>query len=216
MRETITFVNSRGARLAGYWEVPHGNNGLYPAIVFAHGMGSGKGSPRDEALARELLAGGIISLRFDFTGHGDSEGTIEQATPDQQTDDLLWAIDYAMHRPECSGSIGLNAADTGALPALKAALADLRLSALVLRSHRVDGLLQHASMINIPTLIITGTNDRNQQACKDLYDQLKVQKELAIVTGAGHLFEEPGALEKMVRQSAEWFVEHLVPIEVKV
>uniref|UniRef100_A0A7V4LDV0 Alpha/beta hydrolase n=1 Tax=Desulfobacca acetoxidans TaxID=60893 RepID=A0A7V4LDV0_9BACT len=216
MRETIFFENSRGFRLSGYWEVPAGRDAIFPVVVFAHDSGSSKDDPLDARVARELLAGGIIPLRFDFTGTVSSDGSPQDASADQWSDDLLWALDYAFRRGECSGSIGIHAAGTGARAALTVALTDLRLSALALRSPRAEAIMPYATMVNIPTLIISGSADPRHEAVVALYNDLRIQKRLAVIENATERYEGANHADKVAEQTVKWFVEHLVPVEVQV
>ena len=216
MQEKVAFINSRGQQLAGSWELPPGGAGPFPAVVFAHDADSTKDDPIDAAVATALRDGGVIALRFDFTGHGASQGLLEEATPEQQSDDLLWAIDYALLRAECNGVIGINGAGTGSLAGLMVALTDFRLSALVLRSPKADAVMQYASMISAPTLVIAGSADPRVEPCRELYDALKVQKRLAVVTGTDSRFQDPADRDKMLKETIDWFVQHLVPVEISV
>lgn len=216
MQENVAFVNSLGRQLVGYWEPPQNRIGPFPAVVFAHDTGSSKDDPLDASIAKALLENGIIPLRFDFTGHGSSEGSLDEATPEQRSDDLLWAIDYALRRPECTGAVGINGSGAGGLVGLMVALTDFRLSALVLRSPKANALMQYTSLISAPTLVIAGSADPEAEACRELYESLKVQKKLAVITGTDGRFENPADYEKMQNETIDWFVQHLVPVEVTV
>lgn len=212
----IEFENSRGQKLMGYFELPPERSGPFPAVVFAHDAGSGKDDPLDALVAQALLHEGIIALRFDFTGHGSSQGKLEQSTPEQQSDDLLWAIDYALRRSECNGFIGINGAGMGGLAALMVALTDFRFSALVLRSPRADLIMNYAGMITTPALIIASAADPLLGPHKNLYESLKVQKRLAIISDASADFAAEQERHKVVHETVDWFTQHLVPVEVSV
>ncbi|HUU69126.1 MAG TPA: alpha/beta family hydrolase [Planctomycetota bacterium] len=212
----IEFENSRGQKLAGYWELPPDRPGPLPAVVFAHDAGSGKDDPLDALIAQGLVDAGIIPLRFDFTGHGSSRGKLDESTPEQQSDDLLWAIDYALRQAQCNGVIGIHGSGTGGLAALMVALTDFRFSALVLRNPKAGLVMQYAPMITTPALIIAGSDDPLLGPYKNLYGVLKVQKRLAIVSDAAADFAGEQERGKVLRETIDWFTEHLVPVEVSV
>lgn len=228
MAEQIRFVNSRGLKLAGEllwpdkWHGPPAHDSRagrpchaeppYSGVVFAHGMYSSKGSPRNRAIAERLREQGIACLLFDFTGHGESEGELEDAALEEQADDLRAALDQLQAHPDRVNRIGVHGSSTGGTAAVWLAAEDRRIQVLVLRAPRSAGLLERAARVKAPTLIIQGGADwQVRQESERLMPALAGEKGLELVEGAGHLFEEPGAMEKAAELAVSWFLQHLLP-----
>lgn len=185
-------------------------------VVFAHGSGSGRHSPRNRQVAEVLREAGIRTLLLDLL-------TVEEERVDIQTREhrfdigllagrVVGAIDWLDGR-EGSGSlpIGIFGASTGAAAALIAA-ADRpdRVGAVVSRGGRPDLADDSLPEVRAPTLLIVGGNDPvvidlNREA----RSRMTAETELEIVEGATHLFEEPGALERVADLAASWFRSHL-------
>jgi putative phosphoribosyl transferase len=195
--------------LEGILVIPAGSSGI---VVFAHGSGSGRFSPRNGFVARTLQEGGVATLLIDLL--------TEDEAGDRR---LVFDIDLLARRlGSIADWLGQNAdtrdlklgyfgASTGAGAALLAAvLYDGRVSAVVSRGGRPDLVLPRLGEVRAPTLLIVGGDDEpvvsmNRQA----YDALRTTKKLVIVPGATHLFEEPGALEDVARLASEWFGKYL-------
>jgi dienelactone hydrolase len=208
-------VSAVGIELEGHLNVPDGAHGV---VLFAHGSGSSRHSPRNQYVARMLRQVGLGTLLVDLLT--SEEETVDQYTRYLRFDiellamRLLGATDWLRQQPETRElAIGYFGASTGAGAALLAAAErpDL-VRAVVSRGGRPD--LAGPSLIRVraPTLLIVGGADTpvidlNERAM----ELLEVEKELRIVPGATHLFEEPGALEEVARLAADWFVRHLVP-----
>lgn len=206
IEEYVTFKTSRGFKLAGVLFAP--NAGLNDVVVFAHGTGSSKASPRNRMIANRLLSDGIASLLFDFTGHGESDGIFEQSTPDQQYDDIISALDWLNEQAIIETQfIGVNGSSTGGTAAIRAAAEDSRVQVMVLRVPRNYNVLDYAMQIKAPTLILQGSEDSIVlPEAKDIYMALPCPKELHIIKGAGHLFDEkPQYIRKMVDVTCKWF-----------
>ena len=207
----LSFVNRKGLRLAGELLVP-ATRGPHPVVVFAHGAGSGKASPRNRAVARALTAAGFAACLFDFTGHGESQGTPEESTLEQQVDDLRAALallatldDIAPRR------IGIAGSSSGAAVALRVAAGSARVGALVLRSANPEGAEWAARDVTAPTLLAVGERDAPIRAVNEsLLEDLGGPKRLEVVPGADHLFEDPEALVRATALTVAWFKEHLV------
>jgi putative phosphoribosyl transferase len=201
------------AVLEGELILPEGATGI---VLFAHGSGSSRHSPRNRRVARRLHEASIGTLLFDLLT--SKEEAIDRVTGHLRFDIGLlaerlvgttaWIGNQPGLRPLCIGYFG---ASTGGGAALVAAaeLGD-RVSAVVSRGGRPD--LAGAALPNVmaATLLIVGEYDEpviamNQAA----YEQLHCTKTLEIVPGATHLFEEPGALEGVARLATEWFQRHL-------
>ncbi|MCE5322271.1 alpha/beta hydrolase [bacterium] len=207
IEETVTFKTSRGLRLSGALLAP--DEKLRDMVVFAHGTGSSKSSPRNRGIAERLLDKGIGSFLFDFTGHGDSDGLPEQSTQDQQYDDLTCALDYLGSQTFVETRfMGIHGSSTGGTVAIHAAAEDPRIQVMVLRVPRNYDVLDFAQMVQAPTLIIQGSEDSIVlPEAHEIYDSLQCVKELHIVQGAGHLFDEAPRFQREMEEAAcEWFV----------
>lgn len=213
-------IPSGEVTLEGALELPQGARGV---VLFAHGSGSSRFSPRNQFVARVIREAGIGTLLFDlltreeesvdiYTRHlrfdigllatrlVDSTRWLEQ--------EIAWIGEQAKPQHLRTGYFG---SSTGAAAALFAAaqLGDA-IGAVVSRGGRPDLAAPVLAQVKSPTLLIVGERDEpvielNQQA----YAQLHCRKELKIVPGATHLFEEPGALEEVARLAADWFHEQL-------
>ena len=202
-------IPADGVQLDGALVVPDRATGV---VLFVHGSGSSRLSPRNTFVARNLNDAGFGTLLFDLLT------TQEDATYENRFDiDLLtWRLDRAtqwiMEQPRCSSlAIGYFGASTGAAAALNAAATyGSAIGAVVSRGGRPDLAMEALPSVQSPTLLIVGGLDDvvielNQQA----YAKLNVEKHLAIVKGATHLFEEPGTLEEVAKLAASWFTRHL-------
>lgn len=207
----VHFKNSIGLKLAGELELPEHAEKLAPAVVFSHGFRSGKDSPRAKPIANKVRQTGMATFLIDFTGHGDSEGSImDDSTIDQQIDDLKNAINLVEKQPEVDrDSIGVTGASSGGLVALREALNDKRVKAMVLRGPRVDEMLPYAKDFSIPILILVGERDPLLKDVKTFFDALESEKGLEIVSNSGHLFESEEMLSHVVDATARWFEKHL-------
>jgi putative phosphoribosyl transferase len=199
--------------LHGNLTVPDDSHAL---VIFAHGSGSSRHSPRNQLIARHLRRGGFGTLLFDMLTPSeeatDSLGNHLRFNMGLLTQRLVSAAhwlageDEARHLP-----IGFFGSNTGGGAALVAA-ADLgnEVGAVVVRGGRVDLAGGALRRVKCPTLLIVGEHDEpvrefNEETC----ELLTCEKELAVVAGAGHLFEEPGALDEVARLGVAWFDAHL-------
>jgi len=189
-------------------------------VIFAHGSGSSRGSPRNRAVAQAIRSAGMSTLLFDLLT--EEEDVLDRETARLRFDvDLLacrlqaateWAV--AQHVDSEGVSIGYFGASTGAAAALIAAAAlGERVSAVVSRGGRPDlAGGERLALVVSPTLLVVGGNDPevivlNEQALS----QLRCDKDIEIVTGASHLFEEPGALDRVAHHAIGWFRRYLQP-----
>jgi len=202
-------VQSSEARLEGMLGIPEGAKGV---VLFAHGSGSGRFSPRNQYVARVLREGGIGTLLIDLLEEWESDDRSKVFDIDLLAERLLSATEWLQQDEQTKKSpIGYFGASTGAAAALQAAAeADSRIKAIVSRGGRPDLAMDYLPRVKAPTLLIVGGNDwqvipLNQKA----YDALSGIKEMVIVPGATHLFEEPGALEEVARLARDWFSEYL-------
>lgn len=194
--------------LPGILAIPPAATGV---VVFAHGSGSGRFSPRNAHVAHVLRGGGFATLLLDLLPDADA------ADQDKIFDVALLAerLRAAAHwlrnnEPTKALEIGYFGASTGAAAALMAASSDATIRALVSRGGRPD--LANAVLPNVtaPTLLIVGGDDHVVlRLNKEALAALRCEKQLQIIPGTGHLFEEPGALDHMAQLARAWFKRHL-------
>ncbi len=206
-------VPAAGATLHGTLVLPSGASSI---ILFAHGSGSGRWSPRNQLVAAALQKRGLGTLLMDLL-------TEEEEATDARTGQLRFDIELLAKRVAEATSwlasqtatmgyrIGYFGASTGAAAALQAAAqGSVAIGAVVSRGGRPDLAGACLAKVHAPTLLIVGGSDMgvlplNQEALKTI----KAVKELAIVPGATHLFEEPGAMEQVAHLAGDWFLKHL-------
>jgi putative phosphoribosyl transferase len=185
--------------------VPLGAAGL---VVFAHGSGSSRLSPRNTYVAKELQQAGMATLLLDLLAPAEAEARKNVFDIVLLSRRLIRAAQWASEHPATRNlALGFFGASTGAGAALKAAAEPhLDVAAIVSRGGRPDLAGRALQAVRSPTLLIVGSLDGPViQTNKDAYLQLNARSELVIVPGASHLFEEPGALDEVVRLAALWF-----------
>ena len=196
--------------LPGTLSVP-GNAGAL--VLFAHGSGSGRLSPRNTIVAEALNARGIATLLFDLLSEAEE---IDRANVFEITllaDRLTEAVNWAMADPRTAGlPLGLFGASTGAAAALKAAARlGPKVKAVVSRGGRPDLAWDDLGAVAAPTLLIVGGADETVlELNAEAFGRLTGDKALKIVPGASHLFPEPGALDEVIALSARWFERYLM------
>jgi putative phosphoribosyl transferase len=199
--------------LFGNLDIPEGATGL---VVFAHGSGSSRHSPRNQFVARTLNNGGLATLLFDLLTQ--EEEAIDLRTGEHRfnigllAERLVYATSWARQQEEtCDLRIVYFGSSTGGAAALVAAAEIPQdVGAVVSRGGRPDLAGEALPKVQAPTLLIVGGNDDivielNEQA----RDRMRCEVKLEIVPGATHLFEEPGTLEHVARLASDWFVRHL-------
>ncbi len=199
--------------LMGNLEIPARAVGL---VIFVHGSGSSRFSPRNMHVAAELNQHGLATLLLDLLTH--EEQKIDSETMEFRFDIPLLAeraiaaAKWALDQPETSHlPIGLFGASTGTAAALVAAsvLKD-RIAALVSRGGRPDLAEDALEEVLCPTLLIVGGEDKQVLALnRQALLRMPARCELHVVPGATHLFEEPGTMEEVTRASADWFIRYL-------
>ena len=202
--------------LQGALRIPHGSRGI---VLFAHGSGSGRLSPRNNYVAERLSNAGLTTLLFDLLTA--EEEAIDSATAELRfdipllTDRLVAATHWTRQHPELRDmAIGYFGASTGAAAALAAAARVPEIAAIVSRGGRPDLAGSALAKVRAPTLLIVGGNDPEVLALnRSALAQLKCEARLEIVPGATHLFGEPGALESVALLAARWFEHNLQPLE---
>jgi alpha-beta hydrolase superfamily lysophospholipase len=181
-------------------------------VLFAHGSGSGRLSPRNNYVARILRENGLATLLFDLLTEAEDRIYDNRFDIDLLTHRLLLATQWAGQQAATRGlALGYFGASTGAAAALRAAAAlGPEIGAVVSRGGRPDLALDDLARVQAPTLLIVGGNDAVviELNCA-AYRELCGEKELKIIPGATHLFEEPGTLEQVATAAADWFRRHL-------
>jgi len=196
-------------RLAGDLVVPPDPLGV---VVFAHGSGSSRLSPRNVAVAGVLNERRIGTLLFDLLTPEEADDRSNVFDIDLLAERLETATRSATGRPEAAGlPVGLFGASTGAAAALVAAAhLGTGVSAVVSRGGRPDLAGPALETVTCPTLFIVGGEDLVVlDLNRDAQRMLRCEKRLEVIPGAGHLFEEPGALERVTELAADWFARHL-------
>jgi pimeloyl-ACP methyl ester carboxylesterase len=186
-----------------------------PLVVFAHGSGSGRRSPRNRTVAARLQEGGFGTLLLDLLTEEEEQleerGGRLRFDVDQLADRLVASVEWVDGRVEPAPILGYFGASTGAAGALVAAVRQReRISAVVSRGGRPDLAGDLLPLVTAPTLLIVGGHDRavlgmNQQAL----GQLRAPARLEVVPRATHLFEEPGTLEQVADLAVDWFARYL-------
>ncbi len=208
---TVHFRNGRGLRLAADLLLPE-DHPARATVVFAPGMYSTRDSPSNRVVAERLREIGIASLLLDFTGHGESEGLMEESTVEQQVDDLGAALDFLEGQTALRQQpFGVYGSTTGGSVAVLRTSLDPRPRALVLRAPRAVGVLDAARQVRVPTLIIAdGQEIVLLEESRGLYAALGGEKRLEILPGVGRRLDEPEVLEPAIELAAEWFRERLI------
>jgi putative phosphoribosyl transferase len=205
----IVHIPVNGVQLEGSLIIPPEACGL---VLFAHGSGSSRHSPRNNFVAQTLQSAGIGTLLMDLLTRREDTAYETRFDIDLLTRRLQSATEWLMERPQSKFlNIGYFGASTGAAAALNAAASfGAAIGAVVSRGGRPDLAMSALPQVQSPTLLIVGglddvVIDLNRKA----YEELKAEKHLAVVPGATHLFEEPGTLQEVARLAARWFTKHL-------
>lgn len=211
---------STGVRLEGIVSIPQDAKGI---VLFVHGSGSNRNSPRNQYVAQTLQEAGLATLLFDLL-------TPEEEQVDLRTHHLRFDINLQARRTAGvmewldlqpyarEFKIGLFGSSTGAAAALLAAVElPEKVEAVVSRGGRPDLANEVLPKVQAPTLLIVGSHDEvvielNEKALAQM--KMGSEKKLVIVPGASHLFEEPGALEYAARLARDWFQVHFSQVSV--
>jgi len=208
-------IPAQDVMLSGELKIPDPALGI---VLFAHGSGSSRHSPRNQSVARSLRHRSIGTLLFDLL-------TIEEEAEDAVTahlrfdigllaQRLLAATHWVAHHPSGrhSGLAYFGASTGGAAALVAAASLGSRIQAVVARGSRTDLADDQLKFVRSPTLLIIGERDPSVlELNRQSYARLKCEKELAVIPGDTHLFEEPGSLDEVARLAADWFSRHLAP-----
>jgi len=195
--------------LPGDLGVSEADTGL---VIFAHGSGSSRMSPRNRAVAAALAQAGLATLLFDLLTEPEATDRANVFDIPLLAARVAGAVDWARAEPRLAGlGIGLFGASTGAAAALVAA-AERRedVGAVVSRGGRPDLAGTALERVAAPTLLVVGgADDVVIDLNRGAYARLRCEKRLEIVPGTTHLFEEPGTLEAVMELAADWFTAHL-------
>ncbi len=209
--EQTVHIPVAGLRLEGVLAIPADARGI---VLFAHGSGSSRHSPRNNYVARVLQDAGIGTLLFDLLTAEEDVDYRARFDIGLLIERLVAVTRWLQRQPQASAlAIGYFGASTGAAAALGAA-AELgpAIAAVVSRGGRPDLAEPVLWQVRSPTLLIVGELDVEVlQLNRQAYALLEAEKRLAIVPGATHLFEEAGTLEQAARLAAAWFKDHLKP-----
>lgn len=207
--EQTVQIPADSTRLEGSLAIPGQAKGL---VVFAHGSGSSRFSPRNNFVAQVLRQAGIGTLLMDLLTQQEDSAYETRFNIDLLTERLLLATRWVQEQPRTKDlKIGYFGASTGAAAALKAAAIEgSKIGAVVSRGGRPDLAGEALTRVQAPTLLIVGGSDTVVlQLNREALAKLKGEKKLVIIPGATHLFEEPGALEEVARLATEWFKQYL-------
>ncbi len=207
-------VTAGRARLAGRLTVPADARGL---VVFVHGSGSSRHSPRNRYVAGALQRAGLATLLFDLLTPGEELDRGNVFDIGLLSGRLAAVTSWIRDRRGCRGlPVGYFGASTGAAAALWAAADDPQVAAVVSRGGRPDLAAPRLGEVGAPTLLVVGSRDtvvlelnRRAQA------RMRCESRLAVVPGATHLFEEPGTLEQAAALACDWFVDHFGHLAVE-
>ena len=194
-------------RLRAMLGIPPVSTGL---VIFAHGSGSGRLSPRNNHVAAELRMHGQATLLLDLLTAEEEQNRRNVFDVELLANRLKSATKWARSNADLRHlPIGYFGASTGAAAALIAAADDPDIAAIVSRGGRPDMAGEALPMVRAPTLLLVGSRDGsvitlNQQA----FMALSCPKKLVILHGAGHLFAEPGTLDQVIAHASQWFATH--------
>lgn len=182
-------------------------------VIFAHRSGKGRLNPRNVAVARSFREAGLATFMIDLLRSEETEVVHNIFDIKLLADRLLAAAEWVMQQPETKGlRIGCLGTSTAAAAAVQAAARDPgAVEAVVSRGGRPDLAKTFLPKVKAPTLLIVGENDSSAvEQNRKAFEQLTCAKELVIVPGASHLFEEPGTFDQVSAQARAWFLRYLI------
>ena len=182
-------------------------------VVFSHGSGSSRFSPRNKMVAELIQQNGMGTLLFDLLTEQEDRIYENRFNIDLLVSRLIEATEWLMHNVETEEfPVAYFGASTGAASALRAAAYfEKKIKAVVSRGGRPDLALKALPMVTAPTLLILGQLDVPLiQMNKEAFDQLHCIKEMKIIPGATHLFEEPGKLIEVAEMAISWYKEYFI------
>ena len=185
------------------------------AVVFAHGSGSGRFSPRNQYVARVLNEAGLATLLVDLLEEQEAGDRARVFDIPLLASRLRCVAEWLSAQPETAPMrLGIFGASTGAGAALLAAGREpASVGAIVSRGGRPDLARDLLPRVTAPTLLIVGGNDEVViELNREAYNLLECPRRLDVVPGASHLFSEPGTLEEVARLARDWFLDYLAPL----
>jgi dienelactone hydrolase len=209
LREREAAISAGGPIVRGTLKLPRAAAGV---VVFAHGSGSGRFSPRNQYVAQILEDAGLGTLLVDLLEESEAHDRANVFDIELLAGRLQAAADWLKTQPETAGlRLGYFGASTGAGAALLAAArAPQSVGAIVSRGGRPDLAGDALAQVAAPTLLIVGSDDEVVlELNREAFDRLPGIRQLDVVPGATHLFPEPGALEEVARLAREWFHHYL-------
>src|SRR5438067_785231 len=207
----ISIPVEKGA-IAGTLVVPPNAGGI---VIFAHGSGSSRLSPRNQFVAEALQQAGMATLLMDLLT--PAEDSVDEFTAEHRfnigllASRVVLATDWVLDQPGWAEfNIGYFGASTGAAAALVAAAERPKVQTVVSRGGRPDLAGDALPAVKAPTLLIVGGDDVEViELNREALAQLQCEKRIAIIPGASHLFEEPGTLEQVASLARNWFADHV-------
>lgn len=195
-------ITRNGARLSARLLAP-ATAGRVPGVIFVHGLGSSKASPRNSVIAAHLLDAGIAAILFDLSGHGESSD--DPRGQEAFLDDLVAVFQWALAHPQLDPArLAIAGSSFGAVVATEAVRRGrVRPATMVLRAPPLSSDSWKA--LDVPSLVLVGSADPLLSEIRDGAAQCSFAT-TSIVEGAGHLFEEPGTLEQALDRTVEWFL----------
>lgn len=181
-------------------------------VIFCHGSGSNRHSPRNGQVAEDLQQAGLATLLLDLTPSGSTPTPANHGALDQARRNLLAAVDWTATQPNLARlPLGLFGASSGAAVALDvAAQRPERVRAVVSRGGRPDLAFAALGQVRCPTLLIVGSADLDVLELNAwAAAHLRASHDLLVIPGASHLFSEPGALQSVAQASCRWFERQL-------
>jgi putative phosphoribosyl transferase len=211
VEEQEVAIAAGGRTIRGTLGRPRGAAGV---VVFAHGSGSGRFSPRNQYVARVLREAGLATLLLDLLEPEEANDRSKVFDIALLADRLGAAASWLAGQADTAGlRLGYFGASTGAGAALVAAARSQgSVAAVVSRGGRPDLAGDALPYVTAPTLLIVGGNDDPVvELNREAFGRMQVHRQLEIIPGATHLFPEPGALEEVARLAGEWFLRYLAP-----
>jgi putative phosphoribosyl transferase len=219
--EKLVEILAGAAKLEGILGLPENAQGI---VLFAHGSGGGRLSPRNNFIARVLREAGFGTLLMDLFMVDEAENDERKLDTDLLAQRVLITTDWLQENSDTKSlRVGYFGADTGAAAVLMAAAragiegaipitGEPGPCSVVCRAGRTDMSGPYLPYVKAPTLLIAGGEDKQIVALnEDAHAQLRCEKGMVVIPGATHLFEEPGALEEVARLATAWFKRYLYP-----
>jgi dienelactone hydrolase len=212
INKSTHIINVYDANLKADLSIPNQANAI---VLFAHGSGSSRLSPRNMQVANFLNKVGIATLLFDLLTFNEDRNFSNRYNIKLLAARLKSVTEWIRNDHACRDmQIGYFGASTGTAAAMEASV-DEDISAIVSRGGRPDLAMNIIHKVKTPTLLIVGSADTDViQLNKLAFEELNAEKKLEIVPGATHLFEEKGAIEKVAVLSEQWFDMYLHPVEI--